>query len=138
MATERIAQHPARRGARRPAPAHGPVQAGKLLAVLAAAGMAYAWALGFVLSSLAPAAAQAARTASLQSQIGRLSTRNLALARQLKAAQRALRFDSTQANLLRQLLAAIQNAPAPRAAAQPSVSVSVPTVQATTGASGRP
>jgi len=39
---------------------------------------------------------------------------------------------------LRQLLAAIQNAPAPRAAAQPSVSVSVPTVQATTGASGRP
>lgn len=138
MATDRIAQRADRQGARRPAPATSPVQAGKLLTVLAAAGMAYAWALGFVLSSLGPAAAQAARTTALQSQIGRLSARNLALARQLKAAQRTLRFDSTQANLLRQLLAALQNTPAPRPTAVPSVSASVPTVQAITGASGRP
>lgn len=138
MATDRLADRTTRQRARRPAPANRPFHAEKLLAVLAAAGMAYAWALGVVLSSLGPTAAEAARTSSLERQIGRLSARNLALARQLKAAERTLGLYSTQANLLRQLLAAIQNTPAPRTAAAPSLSVSVPTVQATTGASGRP
>ena len=81
----------------------------------------------------------AARQAVLARRLAQVAQENRSLAQELRQEERALAADSTRATSLRTTLADLKRQKPPAAAAAPTVgNVAVPTVQATTGASGMP
>jgi hypothetical protein len=132
--TEGQARHAVRK-----VPAKGGLYVGRLLALLGAVALVYAWALNPVLASLRTTAERDARQSALARQVERAATRNRKLAAELGRDEQALARDSRRASSLQATLAALRRQKPPAPTASPSIGgVAVPTVQATTGASGIP
>ncbi len=117
----------------------GQVHIGRLLTLIGVAAATYAWALNPVLASLRPTAARNARQAILARRVAHVALENRRLAQKLRKEERALAADTAHAASLSMTLADLRRQKPPAAPVTPAVSnVAVPTVQATTGASGMP
>lgn len=134
-----VTTRPAARHAVRQTPKRGGVYVGRLLAILAAAAALYSFALVPVVASLRGVAAQGTRRAQLARQVKQAALKDKALAAKLTRSERSLTSDTAQETSLQSELAALkQQTPPPAPKVQSFGSISVPTVQATTGASGLP
>ena len=121
-----------------PAPKPTSVHWWKLLVAIGLTALGYGLALGPVLSSVQGEAAQAARTAHLYAKLRALAARNAQESRLLHQQAQQLSATVREENALRSEIARVQaQTPPPQATVSVS-GVSVPTVHATTGASGLP